>query len=84
MRIKEILAEKGMTITDLANKLGISRQALHRQISGKLLVSTAEHIAEALNVPMWSLFASKEEILKEEASKKYRCPKCGTTMLLGD
>lgn len=63
LRIKEIVKSKGMTIGDLAERLGVSRQALNRQMQGKLLVETAERIAAALEVPVWQLFVSEKEIL---------------------
>ena len=62
MRIKEILKEKGITLSQLAGIMGVSRQALSRQVAGKLLVEKAEEIATALNVPIWQLFASPEEV----------------------
>ena len=61
MRIKEILKEKGITLSQLADTMGVSRQALSRQVAGKLLVEKAEEIANALDVPIWQLFASSEE-----------------------
>ena len=65
MRIKEILKSKGMTVGELANRLGVSRQALSKQIQGKLLVETAERIASVLEVPIWQLFVSENEILQQ-------------------
>lgn len=65
-RIKEILKEKGLTVNQLADMLEISRQALSKQIQGKMLVETAQRIAEALDVPMWQLFASPEEVLPKK------------------
>ena len=62
MRIKEILKEKGMTLQELADKMDVSRQALSRQVAGKLLVEKAEEIACMLDVPMWQLFVSPEEV----------------------
>ena len=62
MRIKEILKEKGMTLQELADKIDVSRQALSRQVAGKLLVDKAEEIACMLDVPMWQLFVSPEEV----------------------
>lgn len=58
--------------------LEISRQALSKQIQGKMLVETAQRIAEALDVPMWQLFASPEEVKGEEDNNTITCPKCGT------
>ena len=62
MRIKEILKERGMTLQELADKMDVSRQALSRQVAGKLLVEKAEEIACMLDVPMWQLFVSPEEV----------------------
>ena len=74
-RIKEILKEKGMTLNELAETLGVSRQALSRQIQGKMLIDTAERIAKALDVPMWQLFADPVEV--SEDGKRLVCPHCG-------
>lgn len=75
IRIKEILKEKGLTVNQLADMLEISRQALSKQIQGKMLVETAQRIAESLDVPMWQLFASPAEV-KEDANI-ITCPHCG-------
>lgn len=76
-RIKEILREKGLTVNDLAEMLDISRQALSKQIQGKMLVETAERIASALNVPMWQLFASSDEVQPQSDTAGITCPHCG-------
>mgnify|MGYP000965273444 FL=1 len=78
MRIKEILKEKGITLSQLADTMGVSRQALSRQVAGKLLVEKAEEIANALNVPMWQLFVSPEEVQKENSA--IVCPHCGNSI----
>lgn len=51
-----------MTLQELADKMDVSRQALSRQVGGKLLVEKAEEIACMLDVPLWQLFASPEEV----------------------
>ena len=66
MRIKEILKEKGITLSQLAAKMDVSRQALSRQVAGKLLVEKAEEIADALDVPIWQLFVSPNEVAESE------------------
>lgn len=76
-RIKEILKEKGLTVNQLADMLEISRQALSKQIQGKMLVETAQRIAEALDVPMWQLFASPEEVQPKKDGLSLTCPHCG-------
>ena len=55
-RIKDILKEKGITVQELADMLEISRQALSKQIQGKMLLETAQRIALKLGVPLWQLF----------------------------
>lgn len=76
-RIKEILKEKRLTVNQLADMLEISRQALSKQIQGKMLVETAQRIAEALDVPMWQLFASPEEVRPKKDGLSLTCPHCG-------
>lgn len=79
-RIKEILKEKGLTVNQLADMLEISRQALSKQIQGKMLVETAQRIAEALDVPMWQLFASPEEVRPKKDGLSLTCPHCGKSI----
>ena len=74
-RIKEILKEKGITVQELADMLEISRQALSKQIQGKMLVDTAQRIASKLDVPIWQLFASPKDV--NGASGVISCPHCG-------
>lgn len=64
MRIKEIMKAKRGTVTELAQKLNISRQGLYKQLNGRMLVGTAEKIASALNVPVWQLFVSPDDVME--------------------
>ena len=43
-----------------------------------LHIQTLEKIATALDVPMWQLFASPEDVKGEEDKNTLTCPKCGT------
>lgn len=72
-RIKEVVKEQGFTITSLADKLGIARESLSRMIVSPSY-PTLEKISNALNVPMWQLFASPEEV--KEDSNTIICPHC--------
>lgn len=69
-RIKDVIKEKGYTITSLAEKLGIARESLSRMVVSPSY-PTLEKIASALGVPIWQLFASKEEVQGDV------CPHCG-------
>lgn len=73
-RIKEVIKEQGFTITSLADKLGIARESLSRMIVSPSY-PTLEKISNALNIPMWQLFASPEEV-KDDVNT-ITCPHCG-------
>ncbi|WP_302295535.1 helix-turn-helix domain-containing protein [Bacteroides finegoldii] len=75
-RIKEVIKEKGFTITSLADKLGIARESLSRMIVSPSY-PTLEKISNALNVPMWQLFASPEEVRPKKDGLSLTCPHCG-------
>ena len=79
-RIKDVIKEKGFTITSLADKLGIARESLSRMIVSPSY-PTLEKIATALNVPIWQLFASPNEVAKEQGAG-LRCPNCGAKLEL--
>lgn len=60
-RIKEILNERNITLKDFAKMLGITYTALYQQID-KPSYPTLVKWGNALNVPMWQLFASQDEV----------------------
>lgn len=63
LRIKDICKEKGMTLEELAKKLGILRTSLSQALTrNSFSTDKLKEIATALDVPMWQLFASPEEI----------------------
>lgn len=62
MRIKELIKEKGLTQKEFASTLGMSPVGLNQLINGKPSYPTLEKFAHALNVPLWQLFASPDEV----------------------
>ena len=60
-RIKELLKEKGITISDLADKIGTTQTSLSRALgeNGNPTYETLNKISKALNVDMSELFKSK-------------------------
>lgn len=78
MRIKELLKEKGLTQQELADILGVSYQSIKQTLNApSVTTSTLEKIASALNVPMWQLFASPEEVQLKKDGLSLTCPHCG-------
>ncbi len=63
IRIKEICKEKGITLEDLAKRLGILRTSLSQALSrNSFSTDKLSDIANALNVPIWQLFVSPNEV----------------------
>lgn len=69
-RIAEILKGKGMTQTDLAERIGITRVGLSKAINGNTTITTLRKIATALGVEVSELFAAPKE-------GAITCPHCG-------
>lgn len=79
MRIKEVIKEKGLTQKELADKLGMSTVGLAQILAGKPSYTTLEKIASALDVEVWELLVSREEVIGKEQSNSPTiiCPNCG-------
>ena len=78
MRIKEILKENRCTQQMLADRMNVSLSAIKQMVSAEsLTTATLEKIATALNVPIWQLFASPEEINPKKDALTLTCPHCG-------
>lgn len=75
LRIQEICKEKGMTMQTLAEKMGVSYQALYANVSGNPTLSKLSQIAEVLGVEITDLF-------HKEKGTSLNCPKCGTKLKL--
>lgn len=76
-RIKNILKEKGITQQELADRLGVTRISVVKTLAGNPSQETLERIASALNVPMWQLFASSDEVQPQSDTTGITCPHCG-------
>lgn len=56
MRIKEVIKEKGLTVAEVAARMGVVPPALSRVINGNPTVEMLERIAKALEVNIRVLF----------------------------
>lgn len=81
LKIKEIAREKGYTMQQLADKLGIVRDTLTRQAHGNPTISTLQKIAEVLEVDITELFDTGA-IEKYKKITAINCPKCGEEIRL--
>jgi len=78
MRIKQLLAEKGVTAKALALSTGLTEMGLSKIITGKSSpnADTIQKIASALDVPCGALF---DDYADDEGTKHNStvCPYCG-------
>lgn len=74
-RIEILIKEKGYNMTTFAEKMGVTRQNLYAILKSPSYPSLGK-IAEALEVPMWKLFASDEDVSVSN-DKNIVCPYCG-------
>ena len=86
-RLKTLIRQSGMSQVELAERLGMSKVGINKIISTtQPRFSTMEKIAEILNVPLWKLYLTDDEIFKiqKEATRPamdgFVCPKCGTQL----
>lgn len=75
-RIKELLKNQGLTISELATMIGTTQTSVSRMLSddGNPTYDTLVKIANALNVEIQDLFSNDKNILT--------CPKCGARFKL--
>lgn len=63
MRIKELIKSKGYSQEEFAKIIGVTRSTLLGQID-KPSYTTMDKIANALNVPIWQLFVSEDDVVE--------------------
>lgn len=77
MRIKKLIKEKGYTQKEFAEKLGMPTVGLAPIIAGKPSYTTLEKIADALEVELWELLISKDDMIEKSDTASLTCPHCG-------
>lgn len=63
--IKEVAKSKGITLNDLANKLGITYQALNARITGNPTIKILLEISEALDCDVKDLLENSKPTNKQ-------------------
>lgn len=62
LRVAEICKEQGITMQDLAKKMGITYQALYARASGNPTIGAIKEIAKYLNVNYLDLLEERSEV----------------------
>lgn len=70
LQIKEVIKEKGLSIQEVADRMGISRVGLSQHINGNPSVEVLDRISAAIGVETRELFSTKEQI------NTITCPIC--------
>ena len=82
--IREIMQRKGVSITELESRLGITQQSASSYLVHDIRLSKAKNIADALGVSLPALFVEPEQFTQsapeESKSATVRCPKCGSEL----
>lgn len=83
-RIKEIMYEKRVTNTMMAQKLGVTPQYISTVINGKKNISIAKlkKMSEVLDVPIIALFEGYSPLNQVTSNNEVVCPSCGHILKL--
>ena len=82
MRIKQAIKESGSSVGELAQKMGVARQTISRQINGaNITVETVKKIADALGVPVGQLFDQTPQPTTAD-NITITCPHCGAKLVI--
>lgn len=63
LRIKELCKEKGLTLQQVAEYMGVNRVSLSNSINGNPTIGTLEKVAAALGVDVVELFAKRGDFV---------------------
>ena len=70
LNIDDLLKEKGLTKTDVAKRMNLSRESLYRILSGNPTLENIQKLADSIEVPITDLF-------EQPATDTVSCPFCG-------
>lgn len=86
MRIKQAIKESGSSVGELAQKMGVARQTISRQINGaNITVETVKKIADALGLPVGQLFDQTPHQTPHPKNAEHStitCPHCGEKLVI--
>lgn len=72
LRVQEICKHQGITMQDLAKRMGVTYQALYAAVSGNPTIGKLGEMAKALGVSVTDLLDEPKE-----DSNAITCPHCG-------
>lgn len=82
MDIKSIIKEKGYTIQEVADKIGVNRVTLTLTLQGNPTYKKMKEIAEAIGCNVADFFKDEMQESGEQNINTITCPKCGARFKL--
>ena len=74
MDVKSIIKQKGYTIEQVAEKIGVTRVTLSQNLSRNPTVATLQRVADAIGCKVGDFFLDESS---SEDPNTIICPKCG-------
>ena len=71
--IKKVIREHGLTLTEMGNKLGVTKSSMTQLVSGNPTLSRLQDMAKVLGIPVSELLRDTDEPPKGGIV----CPHCG-------
>ena len=75
MRIKEVIKEKGLTVKEVAERMGIQPPSLSRAINENTTIEMLSRIAKAIG-------CSEADFFEQPGKDYINCPNCGAMLQL--
>lgn len=75
MDVKSIIKQKGYTIEQVAEKMGVTRVTLTQNLSRNPTMNTLQRVADAIGCKVGEFFLDELEV---ESDNTITCPTCGT------
>ena len=75
MDVKSVIKQKGYTIEQVAEKIGVTRVTLTQNLSRNPTINTLQRIAEAIGCKVGDFFLDEFE---DKDENTITCPTCGT------
>ncbi len=77
MDIKGVVKSHGLTLIDVATKMGITKGAISQIVNGSPNMKTLRTIAQIIGCQVGDFFKDEMTVEEKEAEPIIRCPNCG-------
>ena len=81
MDVKNVIKQKGYTIEQVAEKMGVTRVTLTQNLSRNPTINTLQRIADAIGCKVGDFFLDE---MDSQDKNTITCPKCGARFVLDE